>query len=83
MLVRDVMHKEVITPSDHAMLSDAAMLMWDHDIGFVPVLGTQGGLAGVLSLNDLARRATRESNRWLQEDVAGTLSAIVQPRPHP
>lgn len=148
MRVSDVMHKEVITCTDRAMLGDAAKLMWDHDIGFLPVVAAQGGalvgvltdrdaaiaawsrdarlsqieagsamstgviscgpdndvfeaeqlmrkfqvhrlpvltaegtLAGVISLNDLARRAARESNWWLQEDVAGTLSAIGRPRP--
>ncbi|HEY6909807.1 MAG TPA: CBS domain-containing protein [Myxococcales bacterium] len=146
MRVSDVMHKEVVTCTDRAMLSDAAKLMWDHDIGFLPVVGAQSGalagvltdrdatiaawsrdarlsqlevgsamstgvisckpddhvseaeqlmrkfqvhrlpvltadgrLAGVISLNDLALRAARESNWWLQEDVAGTLSAIARP----
>ena len=150
MLVSDVMHKDLVTCTDGAMLSDAAKLMWDHDIGFIHVLGNQDGmglvgvvtdrdlmigawsrderlsrievrramstgivacrpendvceaeqlmrrfqvhrlpvvtkqgtLVGVISLNDLARRATKESNWWLQENVAGTLSAIVEPR-HP
>ena len=35
---------------------------------------------GVVSVNDLARKATEDENEELEEEVAVTLGAIGQPR---
>jgi CBS domain-containing protein len=147
MRVADLMKKHAITCTDGAVLSDATRLMWQHDIGFIPVVSAESGtlvgvitdrdaimaawsqdkpvsqipvrgvmctrvvtchpendafeaeqlmrklqlrrlpvtsaqsaLIGVVSLNDLARRAAREGDAWLEENVSVTLSAISEPR---
>jgi len=146
MKVSELMIKEVITCPDTAMLGEAGKLMWEHDIGFIPVLSSEGALAGVvtdrdgflaayfqctplwdipvqsamstriatcppeadfedavrlmrefqvhrlpvvtkegklagvISINDFARKATHYQNEEEEEEVAITLGAICQPR---
>jgi CBS domain-containing protein len=146
MKVSEMMVKEVITCSDTMLLGDAARLMWEHDVGFIPVVSSEGvlvgaitdrdgflaayfqgkplwhipvssamsawiatcppdadvedaerlmrefqvhrlpvvtkegKLAGVISLNDVARKATHDQDEELEEEVAVTLGAICQPR---
>lgn len=146
MKVSDVMVRAVICVRDSAPLGEAARLMWENDLGFVPVLSANGGLAGVvtdrdaflaayfqgrplweipvksamssrvwtcppdaevdhverlmrefqvhrmpvvtgagnlvgvISLNDIARRAQRDGDLAQEEKVAITLSAIAEPR---
>ena len=54
MKVRDVMVPHVFTCSDGATLVDAAKLMWEHDIGFIPVLASDTGkLTGVITDRDI------------------------------
>jgi len=52
MKVSELMVKEVITCSDTALLGEAARLMWEHDIGFIPVISSDGALAGVITDRD-------------------------------
>ncbi|HET9683824.1 MAG TPA: CBS domain-containing protein, partial [Gemmatimonadaceae bacterium] len=78
MRVSDVMHKEVVTCTDRAMLSDAAKLMWDHDIGFLPVVGAQSGaLAGVLTDRDATIAAWSRDARLSQLEVGSAMSTGV------
>jgi CBS domain-containing protein len=148
MKVNEVMVAEVISCGQGAQLGEAAKLMWEHDLGFLPVLGDDGALLGVItdrdgfiaayfqgkplwdipvtsamstqvasvrpdaevdeaeqimsehqvhrlpviadgrlvgvvSINDLARRAAGEANELLEEEVALTLGAICHPRGSP
>jgi CBS domain-containing protein len=147
MKVREVMVSPVVTCTDRAVLADAVKLMWEHDIGFVPVVSPETGalagvitdrdaciaawfqgkslqeipvrtamstrvsscrpdadvdeaevimseiqvhrlpvvseagkLVGVVSINDLARRAAGDADEELEGEVALTLGAISQPR---
>ena len=145
MKVRELMASSPITCRETATLGEAAQLMWEHDIGFLPVVDDKGGLAGVItdrdgymaayfqgvplsaipvraamstyvatvlpeaevdeaeltmsdfqvhrlpvvdagklvgviSLNDIARKAAGEANELLEEEVALTLGSIAQPR---
>ena len=53
MKVSALMVEEVVTCSDAALLGEAAKLMWEHDIGFVPVISFENGaLAGVITDRD-------------------------------
>jgi CBS domain-containing protein len=53
MKVREVMVSKVITCKDTALLGDAAKLMWEHDIGFIPVVSEDGGaVVGVITDRD-------------------------------
>ena len=145
MKVRELMASRPISCRDSATLGEAGRLMWEHDIGFLPVLDGKdallgvvtdrdgfmaaffedrpigqipvrnamstyvasvlpdaevdeaeltmsdfqvhrlpvvedGKLVGVISLNDIARKAAGEANEVLEEEVALTLGAIAQPR---
>lgn len=53
MKVSDLMVSPVLTCKDSDPLGEAARLMWEHDIGFVPVLSAADGkLAGVITDRD-------------------------------
>ena len=78
---RDVMSTGIVTCRPEADVFEAERLMRKHQVHRLPVTTPEGLLAGVISLNDLARRATHESDAWLQEEVAETLSAVSAPRP--
>jgi Mg/Co/Ni transporter MgtE len=59
--------------------------MRDNQIRRLPVLGADGRLAGIVTINDIAREARREAStsgrkEVGQQDVAETLAAICQPR---
>ena len=53
MKVRELMVKDVITCRDTALLGEIAKLMWEHDIGFIPVISSENGaFAGVITDRD-------------------------------
>jgi CBS domain-containing protein len=53
MKVNELMVKDVITCGDTAPLGEIARLMWEHDIGFIPVISSDNGaLAGVITDRD-------------------------------
>ena len=53
MKVRDLMITAVVTCNDTDTLGEAAKLMWEHDIGFVPVISAGSGkLCGVVTDRD-------------------------------
>ncbi len=51
--VRDFLKKEPITITPNASLREAAKLMKEHGIGFLPVVDESGNLVGVLSERDI------------------------------
>jgi CBS domain-containing protein len=65
-------------------LIEAEETMRSHRVRRLPVLDANGGPAGMISLNDLARQAERELGRKGREltgqEVSTTLAAICQPR---
>ena len=53
MKVSELMVKDVITCGDTALLGEIAKLMWEHDIGFIPVISSENGaFAGVITDRD-------------------------------
>ncbi len=61
MRVSDLMVHRVITCSDRSTLADAARLMWENDIGFLPVLSSNDGkMVGAITDRDMCMAA------WLQ-----------------
>ena len=53
MKVSELMVKDVITCGDTALLGEIAKLMWEHDIGFIPVISSKNGaFAGVITDRD-------------------------------
>ncbi len=52
--VGDFIKKEPITVSPDASLREAARIMKEHGIGFLPVVDQSGNLVGVISERDIA-----------------------------
>ena len=53
MKVSELMVKDVITCRDTAPLGEIAKLMWEHDLGFIPVVSSENGaFAGVITDRD-------------------------------
>jgi CBS domain-containing protein len=57
MNVQDVMTKTVWTCHTGEAMSAAARLMWEHDIGAVPVLDPRGRLVGIVTDRDVCMSA--------------------------
>lgn len=72
----------VACPPDQS-IDEAERLMAEKGIRRLPVVDADGHPVGLLSINDVARNAaaSRAGNR-AQQEVAKTLAAICQPRPH-
>jgi len=57
MRVSNLMHKGAITCRTIDTLDRAAQLMWDHDIGCLPVIGEQGRVDGMITDRDICMAA--------------------------
>ncbi|MBS1122682.1 MAG: hypothetical protein H6Q90_4910 [Deltaproteobacteria bacterium] len=57
MNVSDLIHRDVVTCSDRDTLERAAQLMWEHDIGCLPVVGEHGPVTGIITDRDLCMAA--------------------------
>jgi CBS domain-containing protein len=68
--VREVMIKDVTTCFDDQDITDAAQIMADRHVRRLPVVHHDKSLAGLLSLDDLARTS---------HDLAGTVLEAVGP----
>lgn len=76
--VSDSMSGSVITVGAEDDLAAAAKLMADNQIRRLPVVDAEGRIAGVLSLNDFARAAPKDTK--VGKDALKALTAICQPR---
>jgi len=78
------MAKRVLSCSPGATLSEAEEIMRSGQVRRLPVIDSVGCLAGIVSLNDLARLAERETGRKNRDlsaqEVTATLAAICAPR---
>ena len=52
MNVSQLMVRNPVTCKETSPLGEVARLMWEHDIGFIPVLDDAGALAGVVTDRD-------------------------------
>lgn len=53
--VRDIMHNEVITVNEGATLEEAALIMYQHKVGGLPVLSDVGALVGIITATDILK----------------------------
>lgn len=79
------MAKNVFSCRAEDSLIEAEETMRSRQLRRLPVLDSNDGLVGVISLNDLAREAEREAGRKGKEvsaqEVTATLAAVCAPRP--
>lgn len=82
--VASAMGRSVVTCKPTDDITTAAKLLRQHRIHRLPVVAPDGKLAGVLSLNDLARFVARQRGKVPPElvidDLVDTMAAICQPR---
>ena len=83
--VSSAMSKEVFTCKADETIAAAEQTMRAHHVRRLPVVDAQGHLAGIISLNDIAREAEREQSRAKKQVTSSeaglTLAAICTPRP--
>jgi len=68
----------------HSSLPAAEQIMQQFQVRRLPVVGVDGRLVGLLSMNDIAREALRERGQRQRavtsDDVAATLASVCRPR---
>lgn len=82
MKVEQMMSRSVHSCRDNEPLLRAVELMWKHDIGCVPVLDTNGGLAGVITDRDCVMAAYHQGKRLDEVMIRSAMTrkvATVQP----
>ena len=78
--VLSAMSTYVASVSPDADVGVAENIMTQFKVHRLPVVAKDGKLVGIVSISDIARRANADSNEEMQEQVAATLSAILQAR---
>lgn len=83
MRAADVMRRDVISITPEADVGDLAWLLVEHRISAVPVVASDGKLAGIVSENDIVRRAelgTAPRRHWLSSflDPHGAAAEFVK-----
>jgi CBS domain-containing protein len=83
--VHQAMASRVVTSRPEDDVKTAERLMRDNQIRRLPVVDREGCLIGVVSVNDLARRAASDrhlsSPQVAETGVVTTIAAIAAPRP--
>lgn len=57
MKVNDLMAKEVVRCPDCSSLNTAAQMMWEHDVGCVPIVNSEERVVGMLTDRDICMSA--------------------------
>jgi len=57
MRIKDVMNHPVVTCPTGSTLDHAARLMWEFDCGIIPVVNSEGRLAGIVTDRDICMAA--------------------------
>ncbi|MBI1853495.1 MAG: CBS domain-containing protein [Planctomycetes bacterium] len=82
--VGTVMRRDAFSCSPDDSLEDAQKQMRTHQVRRLHVVGREGHIVGILSLNDVARHAVRDDRAIVRqqnaEDLARTLATICEPR---
>jgi CBS domain-containing protein len=83
--VQQAMAAKVVTCRPEDDVRTAERLMRDNQIRRLPIIDRDGHLLGVVSVNDLARRAASDrhlsSPQVAETGVISTMAAIAAPRP--
>ncbi len=77
MRVRDIMTTRVWSCSYNATVASAAETMLDRDCGFVPVVGNEGEVLGVVTDRDLCMALVKRDRRASEIPIAEVCSGRV------
>jgi CBS domain-containing protein len=78
--VGEAMAKQLLSCQPNDRLRDAERTMRETRVRRLPVLDGSGSLIGMITLSDLARRATEDFHDRSEVDVKDTLATICKPR---
>lgn len=78
MRVEQIMSREVASCLAEDTLNRAAQLMWEHDCGCVPVVGSDNTLIGILTDRDITMAAYTQGRPLTQLLVSDVMSRDVQ-----
>ncbi len=76
-LVRDIMHREVITVPEDMDQESVAKVIAQHDILAVPVLDKEGRMKGIVTVDDVVDVVVKEATEDIQK-IGGT-AALDEP----
>src|SRR5689334_19777740 len=74
MKVEQMMTRDVKTCSEHETLVCAVKLMWEHDIGSVPVVDKDGTVIGMITDRDCVMAAYTQGRRLDEVTVRSAMS---------
>jgi CBS domain-containing protein len=86
--VGTVMSRELCACQPDDQVLDAERLMSSRQVHRLPILNTDGSLAGLLSISDIARRRPRQGGEGARQrtgwnaEIIETMAAIWEPRHH-
>jgi CBS domain-containing protein len=72
-----LMTREVVTCTPETSLADAARLMREHGVGFLPVVGAHGRLKGVLTDRDALLASAKAGKRLAALRVEGAMKQPI------
>jgi CBS domain-containing protein len=78
MKIEQMMSRDVKSCRDREQLVKAVQLMWEHDIGSVPVLDDSGTLVGIITDRDCVMAAYTQGRRLDEIDIRTVMSGQVQ-----
>lgn len=77
MKIRELMTTDVKSCRDYSTLNTAAQLMWDHDIGCLPVVDHDGKVIGMLTDRDVCMSAFLQGSPLTGASVIDAMSKQV------
>jgi len=77
MKVKDLMTTRVKSCPDYSTLNSAAQMMWEHDIGCVPIVDHENRVIGMLTDRDVCMGAYLQSASLLGASVTSAMSKQV------
>lgn len=77
MHVADLMISDVWTLGPDATIADAAALMWERGVGYLPIVDTEGHLLGVVTDRDLCLTAYGRELPMSKLPVADAMTGLV------
>lgn len=77
MRIQEIMSQPVVTCRSTDTLNTAAQLMWEYDIGSVPVVDEEGSIVGVVTDRDVCMAAYTEGNPLRSIPVSNAMAKQV------
>jgi len=77
MHVKDLMQRPVVSGSIDSSLNDLARLMWDHDLGSIPIVDADRRLVGIVTDRDVCMAAYTQGRPLAEIPVSSAMCPHV------